>query len=138
VLDYLREIIHSLNFVVTPVNEHVANNHKKLNPVQISEIKKLAQDLGTYLTRIATDINESNFNNLDSITTEQQKNIAMIDLFRKNEVKRIKKEGASTRNSLLYMTILQETKNLHLFALNLYKAQRDFVSFRHLNKDSGI
>ncbi len=130
-LDYLREIIHSLNFIVTPVYEHVNNNHKKLNQAQISEIKKLGQDLGTFLTRIATDISDSNFNNLESIVTEQQKNIAMIDLFRKNEVKRIKKEGTSTRNSLLFMTLLQETKNLHLFALNLYKAQRDFVTFKH-------
>ncbi|MBS4056327.1 MAG: inorganic phosphate transporter [Bacteroidales bacterium] len=130
VLDYLREILHSLNFIVSPVYDHVANNHKNFNQAQISEIKNLSQAFGNFITRISTDISESNFSNIDQIITEQQKNLAMIDLFRKNEVKRIKKDGASTRNSLLFMNILQETKNLQLFALNLYKSQRDFVSYK--------
>jgi len=130
VLDYLREILHCLNFIISPVYEHLANNHKKFNQAQISELKTLSQSIGIFLTRISNDIQESNFSNLESVIAEQQKNLALIDLFRKNEVKRIKKDSISTRNSLLYMNILQESKNLSLFALNLYKSQRDFVIYK--------
>lgn len=130
VLDYLRELLHSLNYIVQPVYNHVDNNHKELTNVQLTELKNLSQHLGNYLARISTEIKESQFQLQESIITEQQKILALIDLFRKNEVKRIKKESGSTRNSLLFMTVLQETKNICLFSLNLYKAQRDFVVFQ--------
>jgi phosphate/sulfate permease len=133
VLDYLREILHSLSFTVEPAYEHVNNNHKALSQAQQAELKTLSNMLGNYFAHISTDITASNFKNIENIITEQQKVLNVIDLFRKNEVKRIKKESVSTRNSLLFMNILQETKNLYLFALNLYKAQRDFVVYRNNN-----
>ncbi len=133
VLDYLREVLHSLNFTVTPAYEHVDNNHKPLGQAQKAELKTLSNMLASYFAHISTDITASNFNNLENIIVEQQKILNLIDLFRKNEVKRIKKEAVSTRNSLLFMNTLQETKNLCLFALNLYKAQRDFVVYRKNN-----
>ncbi len=130
VLDYLRELLHSLSYIVQPVFQHVDNNHKELNNPQLTELKNLSQHLGNYLARISTDIKENQFLMQESIITEQQKILSLIDLFRKNEVKRIKKDAGSTRNSLLFMTILQETKNICLFSLNLYKAQRDFVVYQ--------
>ncbi len=133
VLDYLREILHSLNFTIIPACEHVENNHKSLGQAQQAELKTLSNLLGNYFAHISTDITSSNFKNIDNVIADQQKLLNLIDLFRKNEVKRIKKEAASTRNSLLFMNTLQETKNLCLFALNLYKAQRDFVVYRKNN-----
>jgi Na+/phosphate symporter len=134
VLDYLREILHSLNFVVKPVYTHIDNNHKELSNAQLSELKVLSQNLGNFLTHITTDIKDGTFANQESIAVEQQKLLNLIDLFRKNEVKRIKKETGSTRNSLLFMTILQETKNICLFSFNLYKSQRDFMLY-HAEKN---
>lgn len=133
-LDYLREILHSLTFIVQPVYDHVANNHKPLVESQLNEMKLLAQHLGNFFTHITTEINEGRFVNQDNIASEQQKILALIDLFRKNEVKRIKKDAVSTRNSLLFMNFLQETKNLLLFGFNLYKAQRDFINYYESKK----
>jgi len=132
-LDYLREILHSLNFIVKPVYTHIDNNHKELGEAQLTELKNLGQHLGNFFTHITNDIHAGQFSNQENIATEQQKLLTLIDLFRKNEVKRIKKESGSTRNSLLFMTILQETKNLCLFSFNLYKAQRDFVIYHRTN-----
>ncbi|MGE4540951.1 MAG: hypothetical protein AB7D35_06805, partial [Bacteroidales bacterium] len=88
-----------------------------------------------FFTHITSDIKDGNFSNQENISAEQQKFLNLIDLFRKNEVKRIKKEAGSTRNSLLFMTILQETKNLGLFSFNLYKSQRDFMLY-HTEKNN--
>ena len=134
VLDYLREILHSLNFIVNPVYTHISNNHKEFSNAQLSELKILSQHLGNFFTHITSDIKDGNFSNQENISAEQQKFLNLIDLFRKNEVKRIKKEAGSTRNSLLFMTILQETKNLGLFSFNLYKSQRDFMLY-HTEKN---
>ncbi|MDR0969408.1 MAG: inorganic phosphate transporter [Lentimicrobiaceae bacterium] len=127
-LDYLREIIHSLNFIVHPIQYHIDNNHKELSAPQLTELKTLSGELARFLTKITTEINGHNFTHQDKIVDEQQKLLQIIDLFRKNEIKRIKKEAGSTRNSLLYIGILQETKNLCLFSINLYKAERDFIT----------
>ncbi|MDD3636803.1 MAG: inorganic phosphate transporter [Bacteroidales bacterium] len=135
VLDYLREILHSLNFIVNPVYTHISNNHKEFSKAQLSELKILSQHLGNFFTHITSDIKDGNFSNQENISAEQQKFLNLIDLFRKNEVKRIKKEAGSTRNSLLFMTILQETKNLGLFSFNLYKSQRDFMLY-HTEKNN--
>ncbi|PKP51875.1 MAG: phosphate permease [Bacteroidetes bacterium HGW-Bacteroidetes-1] len=133
-LDYAREILHSLNFIVVPIFNHVDNNHKPLGTAQISELKNLSQHIGNFFAHISTDITENNFKSQDEIAADQLKILALIDLFRKNEVKRIKKDATSTRNSLLFMNVLQETKNLLLFSFNLYKAQRDFLTYHESKK----
>ncbi len=133
-LDYLREILHALNFIVQPAHDHVDNNHKPFTQAQISELKLLSQHLGKLMTHVGTDIQEKNFNNQEFIISEQQKILGIIDLFRKNEVRRLKKNSSSTRNSLLFMNMLQESKNILLFVINLYKAQRDFVNFHETGK----
>jgi phosphate/sulfate permease len=136
-LDYLREIIHALNFIVQPAHDHVDNNHKPFTQPQTGELKLLSQHMGKLMTHVSTDIAEKNFNNQEFIISEQQKILGMIDLFRKNEVRRLKKNASSTRNSLLFMNILQESKNLLLFIVNLYKAQRDFVTYHEMRKNVG-
>lgn len=134
-LDYLREILHALNFIIQPAYDHVDNNHKPFSQAQTSELKLLSQHIGKLMTHVNTDISEKNFNNQEFILADQQKQLAMIDLFRKNEVRRLKKNASSTRNSLLFMNILQESKNLLLFIVNLYKAQRDFVTYHEMRKN---
>lgn len=134
-LDYLREILHCLNFIIQPVYEHVANNHKDLSDAQKNELKVLARNMGIFFTHIATEIDEGRFINQENIAAEQQKILGIVDLFRKNEVKRIKNEAGSTRNSILFMNFLQETKSLLLFVFNLYKAQRDFFNFHEEKKN---
>ncbi|MCK9290568.1 MAG: inorganic phosphate transporter [Bacteroidales bacterium] len=133
-LDYLREILHCLNFIIQPVYDHVNNNHKPLSEAQLSEMRVLARNMGVFFTHITTEINEGRFINQDNVATEQQKILSIVDLFRKNEVKRIKKDAGSTRNSLLFMNFLQETKSLLLFTFNLYKAQRDFLNYYESKK----
>lgn len=65
----------------------------------------------------------------DKIVKLQQQVNEYIDKARKDQVKRIKNHETGTKNSLLYLNILAETKNLSLFILNLYKSHRDFVVF---------
>jgi len=50
-----------------------------------------------------------------------------IKKFRKTQLRRIKNGELSTRNSILYLNFLTETKNLILNAVNLLKSQRDFI-----------
>jgi hypothetical protein len=44
-------------------------------------------------------------------------------------LKRIKKGEAGTKNGLLYLGVLAETKSLLLDTINLLKAERDFIIY---------
>jgi len=46
----------------------------------------------------------------------------------------IKREEAGTKNSLLFLNTLTESKNLILNSINILKAQRDFVNYSKNNK----
>lgn len=132
VLDYLREITHCLHYVISPALRHIMNNHKELSDTQKKELKNLSSELSNYLVKIANEIQNFNFKERDGIADEQQKILSIIELFQKNEIKRVKKEARSTRNSMLFINILQETKNIILHSMNLYKSERDFVTTQQL------
>jgi len=131
VLDYMREMLHSISFIVEPAFEHVDNNHKPLMPEQIVELKGLYKALKELFDEMTSDIKDYDFHKQQHvfklIETFQKK----IEVIRKNQIKRIKKQDVGTKNSILYLSLINETKNLSLQAVNLYKSQRDFVNFKH-------
>ena len=129
VLDYMREMAHSLTFIDQPVFKHIDNNHKGLIPVQQEELKTLSKQFTSFNESIRKAAIENDFDRLDEISAEQQKLLAYIYEIRKNQLKRIKTEMVGTRNSNLYINILQESKNFILFSLNLLKSHRDFVKY---------
>jgi hypothetical protein len=60
---------------------------------------------------------------------EQKDLIDRLTSLSKQQLKRIKNSESGTKNSTLYLNIMNETKNLLLFTVNLIKAQRDFLMF---------
>lgn len=127
-MDYMREMIHSISFFSTHALEHVDNNHKPLTPEQIKELEHLSKHMETVLKITLQSIVKEDFSTQPLLLEEQAKGLGHIEVYRKNQIRRIKKKEAGTRNSILYLNLLDETKNLFLQAINLYKAQRDFVN----------
>ena len=98
-----------------------------MNSDLAKELNDLSQKTVKYISDINKIINKQNFEKIESIISEQNNLIEYIDSCRKNQVKRIKKKDTGNKASLLYFSILNETKNLALQSLNLLKAQRDFI-----------
>jgi phosphate/sulfate permease len=128
-MDYMREMVHSIAFFSTHALEHVDNNHKPLIPEQIEELKHFSKHLETVLRITMESVLKSDFSNQETLLREQAKGLNHIETYRKNQIRRIKKKLVGTRNSILYLNLLDETKNLFLQAINLFKAQRDFVNY---------
>jgi Na+/phosphate symporter len=63
----------------------------------------------------------------DTVVNKQQETLRFIDQYRKSQIKRIKKKKTSTKNSILYLQLLNEMKNFTLHTVNLLKSQRDFI-----------
>ena len=126
-LDYLREVAHCLTFIAKPAYKHVDNNHKALVQAQADEVTNLAARIDEFVKKIQDLILTKDFAKLDAIIDEQQDILSLTDQYRKIQLKRLKSEVVGTRNSLLYIGLLHETRNLLLHMVNLIKAHRDFV-----------
>jgi len=131
VLDYLREMAHSLTFISQPAYDHVENKHKSLTPDQVSDLKKLQHELISIIQEVDNSITSKNYSNEDAIIEHQQQIFKLISDMRKMQVKRIKNEQASTKASILYFSLIHESKNLLLHIINLFKAHRDFIQEQH-------
>jgi len=128
VSDNLREIAHALSFIVQPVFEHVDNNHKPLIDEQKEELSSIMKRIEKFHLLNSSIIQENNYSLIDDLLVLQKDTIVVCDAARKNQIKRIKSNKVGTKNSILYLTILNETKNMMLNAGNLMKSMRDFES----------
>jgi phosphate/sulfate permease len=130
VLDYLREISKSLNFITKPSFEHFNNQHSGFIKDQQKELIEINKEIQGLLKSILKIISSHNFENIEEPVKFQQKALDLITKHRKSQVKRIKNAEVGTKNSILYLNILSEAKNLVLYSLNLLKSHRDFILYK--------
>lgn len=127
-LDYLREVSHCMSYISNPAFEHINNNHKGMINSQKEDLLLLDKEIQTFFADILLHIENKNFNQTEKIILEQHTIINLIEHLRKKQVKRIKNNETGTKNSILYFNILNETKNLMLYTINFYKAERDLTN----------
>lgn len=133
VVNYLKETLNALTYITKPVHTYVDNNHKPLIENQIEELDKLKEDIVGFFNTTIQVLKEKGFEDIQNIVDEQKKLIDRITALSKSQLKRIKNQASGTKNSILYLNIMNETKNLLLFTVNLIKAQRDFLVFDNKN-----
>ncbi|GAO31839.1 inorganic phosphate transporter [Geofilum rubicundum] len=129
VLDYLRETAHCLTFITSPCWEHLDNNHKTFSEEQFHDLNLLQVKVKTIINKSVGFIEGNNLDQLDIIYEDQVKILEHLRTLRKIQLKRIKKDKAGTKISMLYLAILHETQNMMLHLINLIKAQRDFANY---------
>ena len=128
VVDYLREMVHSIEFIVKPALNHVDNNHKPLIKEQFAELEEIKQKLELIIDEIKKSIQLDDFSNEGKVIQLVEDYRATIESIRKKQIVRVKKKVVGTKNSILYFDIISESKNIGFHMLNLYKSQRDFVN----------
>jgi len=129
VVNYLKETVNALTYISKPIYTYIDNNHKPLIDDQIKELNQLREMISDFFKTTILVLREKGFVDIDSIIQEQKKLIDRLTAINKSQLKRIKKMESGTKNSTLYLNIMNETKNLLLFTVNLIKAQRDFLIF---------
>ena len=134
VIDFAREAMHCLSYIAQPAYKHVDNNHKPLTEAQDESLSSVVPELNDYIEKVVKSISESNFAKSQEIIDQSGQTCTDITKLRKKHLKSIKKEAGSTRTNLLYLDILNETKNFILNINNMYKAFRDFAEENNQTK----
>ena len=125
--DYLKELGDVVVDIVKSSLAHVDNNHKPLLKEQIEELKGLNEQLKD---RFVITINI--FKNFDSAQIQMLKDrlpsfVKKIRVARKNQIKRIKNHEIGTRNSILYLNLLAEYRNMAIFSNRMLTVFEDLV-----------
>lgn len=126
-LDYMKEIAHCISYLIDPVYKHVDNNHKPLTDMQAKELNGLAAEVDKYFNLVIAALDNNSNEKLEEIYKEQSVIIELNKEARKNLIKSIKKSEIGTKNSMLVMTILGETRNILIYTSNMMKIQNDFT-----------
>ncbi len=67
VIDYQREIAHSLYFLVEPLKEHLENQHKPFTESQCNEIRQLVSEVDEFFNLALYIVKEGKFDSIDDL-----------------------------------------------------------------------
>lgn len=134
-IDYLREMAHSINFVVLPTYKHFENKHKPFNDDQINELNEFGIELNNFFNFALYILKEKRFDSLDELIEKRNFLVEKLKVLEKSQIRRIKNNTVSTKNSVLFFNIISETKTLLLNLINVVKAQRDFIKETKISAD---
>jgi hypothetical protein len=127
ILDYIREIAHCLNYISTNIYEYIDNNHPPLIKEQVRDLHDLNGAFCAFYDEILLLVRKHNYKELDKMIESQKIVLDLLSKIKKRQIKYIKAELVGTRNTVMYLNLLSETKNLLLFTVNMVKSHRDFI-----------
>ncbi len=134
VVDFLCEVSKALLHCTRPAFEHIDNNHRGFTQEQIMDLKQINDEVEVIFNRINEMLANKDFTRLDDIMVMRDNLFGTIAEKIKSQIKRLKTEDMSTRGSMLYMNILNETKTMVLQSRNLLKSQAYFLNEIKSNK----
>ena len=127
VVDYMSEMTKALVHITRPSFEHIDNNHEGLSREQLDDLMAINSEVSTIYGRINHMLSTNDFDGIDTVMRMRDRLFEAIDEAIKHQLKRIKSKQSSTKASMLYLNILNETKNMVLQSRNLLKSQKYFI-----------
>ena len=127
VLSYLYEISKSLLFIAKSGYEYIDNNHIGLDKNQAADLEKLNNEVSDVYQSIAQMLRTLDYSNFEQVLAQRDNifNIFVNNI--KSQIKRVKEKESTTRNSILFLDIVNETKTMLLQSRNMMRAQRQFM-----------
>jgi len=133
----LREISHSLDYLIQPLYEHMENNHKPFIESQRQELEEFLSQINIFFIASLDVLENGKESEIVRIIQIKNKLTNSLSVMEKNQFKRIKKKEVKTRNAFLFFNTITETKNFLTNYINLCKSQRHFFPQKRTS-NSGI
>jgi predicted transcriptional regulator len=121
VYDFEEDIVNSTVAIAKTCKDHVDNVHKPMDKGQAKLLFKMRDKVSDYIQKVETTLETRNYSQLDVLTQEREEIMKLVEDLTQSQVKGIKKKSYGSRNSLLFFSLLLETKNLALVASKFLK-----------------
>jgi len=127
-VDYFYEISISLRYITESSFKFIDNAHEGFSKEQIEDLKIL----GTEFIAVYHDFNEMiQKNDYSGLAIIKERRTVLLDLYSelvKKQIKRTKEKESGSRNTILYLNILNETKVIAMKSVNLMRAQMNLYN----------
>lgn len=122
-VDYSYEISVSLRYITESSYKFIDNAHEGFSKEQIEDLRTLGSTFITVFRDFNEMIKNNDYSGLDKIKERRAEILDLYSELVKKQIKRTKEKETGTRNSILYLSILNETKVIALKSANLMRAQ---------------
>ncbi len=127
VIDYLHELALQVESILKSSYKHVDNNHKPLIAEQVDELQEMHSMIKDLFNQIIEIFKTLDIEKAQEYTSQLKEYAGRIRDIRKKQIKRIKKGKVGTRNSILYLHLLGEFRNMTLFAHRILRVLEDLI-----------
>ena len=124
VVDYNYEVSKSLLHITRESFEYIDNNHEGFSEEQIADLRLIMDTVNAIYTEFLVMLDTKDYSNFDALIKKRE---ILNDVYfdsTKHQIKRAKANESGTRNTILFLYIINETRTLILQSRNLMKSQR--------------
>jgi len=131
-LGYLQDIAQSLEYISKTSHKHINNNHSKLRLSQIRDLIEIDKAMDDLFEEIKISFETRSFHKMEVILKNKNNLFRIVDDKIEAQISRTRTtEEKSPKNTTLYFSILQETKDL-------LKAIMSLIEEYYLSHDGSI
>ena len=131
-LGYLQDIVQSLEYISKISYKHINNNHSKLRYTQIMDLMEVDKEINDLFIEIKVSYETRSFHKMDVILKNKKELFSLVDKKIEAQISSTRSsEEKSPKNTTLYISILQETKDL-------LKAIMNLIEEYHVSHDATI
>jgi len=113
VINHLQNISQSVDLICTKVFAHVNNMHKPMQRAKLDELKDLTSKLNALFRKITDELENDNAqSDHQSIVEERKEILELIEVLEHKHIMRVKKDGSSPKNSMLYLSVVLECRDI--------------------------
>lgn len=127
VADYVNEVAKALVHITRPAFEHIDNNHEGFSDEQRADLLQINTSASAVYDEVIHMLQTKDFSQIDETLRHRDELFELLAKAFKNQIYRVRENKSSSRNSMLYMDIINETKTMTLQSRNLLKSQRHLV-----------
>ena len=131
-LGFLQDITQSLEYISKISHKHIKNSHSKLRLSQIRDLIEIDEAINDLFEEIKISFETRSFHKMEVILKNKNKLFGIVDDKIEAQISRTRTtEEGSPKNTTLYFSILQETKDL-------LKAIMSLIEEYYLSHDGSI
>src|SRR5690554_700560 len=125
-VDYSYEITKALKAMTEATFRYIDNNHTAFSDEQVNDLSTIYKTLSELYTGYAAMEKTGDYARFNLVTNLRESILDLIPKMTKRQIKRVKEGESSTRSSILFLNIVNESKIITLQSSNLMKSHRNF------------
>jgi len=125
-VDYSYEITKSLNAISEATFRYIDNNHTAFSKEQIDDLKMIYKVLSEAFNSYNQMDKQGDYTQFSDVTTMRETIVDLYSKLNKRQIKRVKANESTTRSSILFLNLVNESKIITLQSSNLMKSHRNF------------